>query len=244
MERSDFGLFLLDAYGNDSSFECGYFAKAGKPLIGFVGANLRFPQRLDGEAHLAAIITTDALIRDTLAEDEFFNRKPIRLIDDYKGLGETVRDLVEGGYLQPERSRQGSRSSTEQTRPNPVSDTSPAAGDTAKGSPEAQAAEYARYLGAAFVGLFQQRLDILKVVDPSAEPDVYSRLWWRLLKDYANDDSGFLGKLWKTAGSSIIGRRRTASVAQANGLSLRPPSTILAAKFPAPTYLRREVVPP
>lgn len=69
MKQCDAGLLLLDGYGKDSAWECGWFNGAGKPLIGFAQIRLQIAKDWMVKGGLQGIITTDKEIQSIFEED-------------------------------------------------------------------------------------------------------------------------------------------------------------------------------
>ena len=82
---------MLDCYGRDSSWECGWFEGHGKPMFGLLMSNLRFLQDWMIKGGLAGVITTDPDALQLLRQDD--------ILRDRKGIAiARLQDL--GGALQ------------------------------------------------------------------------------------------------------------------------------------------------
>jgi nucleoside 2-deoxyribosyltransferase len=87
MEESDLGLVLLDCYGHDTSWECGWFSARKKPLVGFVNFNLRFLRDWLIKGGLHSVITTDPEIKKYLENDLILKSRSIYHIQKINELG-------------------------------------------------------------------------------------------------------------------------------------------------------------
>lgn len=94
MASCDVGLLMLDCYGRDSSWECGWFEGHGKPMFGFLRGSLRFLEDWMIKGGLAGVITTDSdLLRLVQQDDILRNRKTIA-IASVQDLGPVLQEHV------------------------------------------------------------------------------------------------------------------------------------------------------
>lgn len=83
MVASDVGLILLDSYGRDSSWECGWYTLSDKPLIGLVGMDTMFVRDYMVKGGMDGVIALNRDIYEQLREDTFFgaDKRPLVSVD-------------------------------------------------------------------------------------------------------------------------------------------------------------------
>lgn len=101
MESADAGLVVLDSYGNDSSWEVGWFQGRGKPVFGWVAATLRFTKDWMVKNGLTAVLTVDPDIAEALADARVLPAVPVILVSSAVVLRETVNRLCPGVVMCP-----------------------------------------------------------------------------------------------------------------------------------------------
>lgn len=87
MEDCDIGIIMLDCYGRDSSWECGWFESKGKPIVGFITSSLKCLKDWMIKGGLEGVITTDEKIMKRLIEDEILGKRLLTHIKDIEMLG-------------------------------------------------------------------------------------------------------------------------------------------------------------
>lgn len=94
MEQADIGIIVLDCFGRDSSWECGWFTAKGKTMVGWVEASLHWRQDWMIKSGLSGVVTTDDKLMDVLRSDPIIGSKPLRSVSDPQQLADFLAGLV------------------------------------------------------------------------------------------------------------------------------------------------------
>lgn len=95
MERSDVGLVILDAFGRDCAWECGWYAaRSDKRLVGFVESSSLFMRDWMVKGGLDALITTNPRMFEAFQHNPLLSQKPLRLIESIEGLPTCLAELA------------------------------------------------------------------------------------------------------------------------------------------------------
>jgi len=91
MESSDIGLVLLDAFGRDCAWECGWYsARQDKCLIAFVQSSSLFLRDWMVKGGLDAWVTTNERLHQAAQANPLLSQKSIALIDNDHALPEAI----------------------------------------------------------------------------------------------------------------------------------------------------------
>lgn len=81
MTASDMGLVLLDAFGRDCAWECGWYAaRTDKALVGFVESSSLFLRDWMVKGGVDALVTTNPRLYEVASQDPILGLKAIHLI--------------------------------------------------------------------------------------------------------------------------------------------------------------------
>lgn len=95
MERSDLGLVILDAFGRDCAWECGWYsARSDKRLVGFVEASSLFMRDWMVKGGLDALITTNPRMYESFKQNPILSQKPLRFISQLSDLPDCIATLA------------------------------------------------------------------------------------------------------------------------------------------------------
>jgi nucleoside 2-deoxyribosyltransferase len=97
MEDSQIGLVMLDAFGRDCAWECGWYAaRPEKCLIAYVQSSSLFLRDWMVKGGLDALITTNPRLYATAQNNPILATKPLYLIEDETGLPEALQTAYLG----------------------------------------------------------------------------------------------------------------------------------------------------
>jgi len=90
MNSSDAGLVILDSFGIDSCWECGWYTHSDKILIGFVEASSNFLRDWMLKGGLNGLITTNERLYNIALNDPILKNKDLKLIKSLDEIGDSI----------------------------------------------------------------------------------------------------------------------------------------------------------
>ena len=93
MNSSDMGLIILDAFGLDSCWECGWYTRSDKFLIGFVESSCNFLRDWMLKGGIDGLVTTNPRLYSVIIQDPILSSKPIKLINSMEELGNSIASI-------------------------------------------------------------------------------------------------------------------------------------------------------
>ena len=92
MEDSQIGLVMLDAFGRDCAWECGWYsARPDKCLISYVQSSSLFLRDWMVKGGLDALITTNPRLYETAKSNPILSTKPLYLISQENELPDAIK---------------------------------------------------------------------------------------------------------------------------------------------------------
>lgn len=94
MEASDIGLVLLDAFGRDCAWECGWYsARTDKCLIAYVQSSSLFLRDWMVKGGLDAWVTSNERLYQAATENPLLSQKPLSKIQSESELPQAITNL-------------------------------------------------------------------------------------------------------------------------------------------------------
>lgn len=90
MNSSDVGLAILDSFGLDSCWECGWYANSDKILIGFVESSSNFLRDWMLKGGLTGLITPNERLYNIALNDPILENKNLKLIKSLDEIGDSI----------------------------------------------------------------------------------------------------------------------------------------------------------
>lgn len=78
MRDAEACVLALDCFERDSSWECGWFRAAGKPVVGYVEANLHILEDWMVKGGLTGVVTTSPRTVEPMRDDPILGSRPVR----------------------------------------------------------------------------------------------------------------------------------------------------------------------
>ncbi|OGD63938.1 hypothetical protein A3A71_01885 [Candidatus Berkelbacteria bacterium RIFCSPLOWO2_01_FULL_50_28] len=98
MQEAHIG-FALPEFGNDCSFETGWFAGKNKPLVYFVNDQLHWLRDWMIKSNLTRIVTNNSQSYKTLKSDEILRDKKVVFINNLDEINQQIHEVYREHYV-------------------------------------------------------------------------------------------------------------------------------------------------
>lgn len=97
IKNSHIGL-MLPEYGNDCSWEAGWYANSEKPVVIFIDAQIKWIKDWMVKGGINYVVTNNAITYKTLKKDPILKHKKIIMIRTIKGLNKILKKVYLNSY--------------------------------------------------------------------------------------------------------------------------------------------------